>query len=125
MQGFHCLDEHLLAQLRKGENLNIAVSHHQLQQVISPYYQCPASLSALSNYRLQQVTVSPLPSVAHHLFAGHRRLHGVIILIVSVAVPVTISSAGYVLSVTISSSRRSPVLSVIISFSHLLSVLLP
>ena len=27
------LDEHLLAQLRKGENLNIAISHKQLQQV--------------------------------------------------------------------------------------------
>jgi hypothetical protein len=30
---FYSIDEPLLAQLRKGENLNIAVSHHQLQQV--------------------------------------------------------------------------------------------
>jgi hypothetical protein len=30
---FFSIDEPLLAQLRKGENLNIAVSHHQLQQV--------------------------------------------------------------------------------------------
>jgi hypothetical protein len=31
---FYSIDEPLLAQLRKGENLNIAVSHHQLQQVV-------------------------------------------------------------------------------------------